>query len=70
MGVDVHVIPAARGEPVHQHHDLVFFLNSRNDEIRVSQESRAVIWCPLDNLAKYGVDPALRRCVERAVAAD
>jgi ADP-ribose pyrophosphatase YjhB (NUDIX family) len=67
VGVDVHEIPAAHGEPMHLHHDLVFRLVAQSDEIRVSQESRAVIWCPVENLAQYQAEDALRDTVGRAM---
>ena len=70
VGVDVHEIPAACGEPMHLHHDLVFRLVARGDEIRVSPESRAVIWCPVDKLAQYQAEDALRDCVGRAIRFD
>ena len=67
VGVDVHEIPAARGEPMHLHHDLVFRLVAQSDEIRVSPESRAVIWCPVEKLAQYQAEDALRDSVGRAI---
>jgi 8-oxo-dGTP pyrophosphatase MutT (NUDIX family) len=44
-GADVHGIPAARGEPYHLHHDLLFAFRAASLEIRVSEESHAVVWC-------------------------
>ncbi len=67
VGVDVHEIPAARGEPVHLHHDMVFRLVAQSDEIRVSPESLTVIWCPVDKLAQYQAEDALRDSVGRAI---
>ena len=70
VGVDVHEIPAARGEPMHLHHDLVFRLVAQNDGIRVSPESREVIWCPVEKLAQYQAEHALRDSVSRAIRLD
>ncbi len=69
VGVSVHEIPAARGEPRHMHHDLVFALVATSDEVRASPETRAVVWCPVEDLGKYQVDDGLLESVERAVRA-
>ncbi len=67
IGVDVHEIPAARGEPAHLHHDLMFSLVATEETLRGSSETRAVVWCPLDDLETYGVDQILSRNVARAL---
>ena len=67
VGVDVHEIPPARGEPRHLHHDLVFRLVARSEKVQVSSESRSVVWCPVQDLSDYQADDALRGVVDRAV---
>jgi 8-oxo-dGTP pyrophosphatase MutT (NUDIX family) len=67
VGVDVHGIPAGRGEPPHFHHDLVFLMTPRTSELVVSEESREVRWCPVDALGEMNPDAALRSAVQRAL---
>ena len=67
VGVDVHEIPPARGEPRHLHHDLVFRLVARSEKVQVSSESRSVIWCPVQDLSDYQADDALLGVVDRAL---
>lgn len=61
IGIDVHGIPPGKGEPYHLHHDLLFAFRARSRDIRVSEESHAVAWRSLDDLAD------LPRNVTRAV---
>jgi 8-oxo-dGTP pyrophosphatase MutT (NUDIX family) len=68
IGVDVHEIPAARGEPAHLHHDLMFSMVATEETLRNSSETRAVVWCPLEELETYGVDQILSRNVARALS--
>jgi 8-oxo-dGTP pyrophosphatase MutT (NUDIX family) len=68
VGVSVHPIPAARGEPRHLHHDLVFRFLASDQSIRARAEVTEVAWSRIDSLGKYGVDGALNRSIERAVS--
>jgi len=63
LDVDVHLIPARPGEPQHPHLDLRYgFLARVGAQARVSEESRALRWFPLEGLPD-GCDKALRRAV-------
>ncbi len=64
VGVDVHRIPADRGEPEHLHHDLMFCLRAAARGPHTGRHR--TIWCPLGELARYATDGALRRAVSRA----
>jgi len=68
VGLDVHGIPAAKGEPYHLHHDLLFHFRATAEDLRVSEESRAVLWCSPDGFAGYGLPENLRRAYRRVVA--
>jgi 8-oxo-dGTP pyrophosphatase MutT (NUDIX family) len=70
IAVDVHEIPAARGEPFHLHHDLMFRFLAADRSLSAAREKAAVVWCPTNRLAEFGVDGALRRGVSRAMARD
>jgi len=66
VSLDVHEIPAARGEPSHFHHDFMFRFRLHRDA-SPAPDTR-VVWCPLAELAGYGVDGPLLRGVERALS--
>lgn len=68
VGVDVHTIPAARGEPEHLHHDIVFLLHASDRTLQTPVGQRAR-WCPISELDRY-TDHPLRRAVARATAAN
>jgi 8-oxo-dGTP pyrophosphatase MutT (NUDIX family) len=63
-GMDVHEIPAARGEPRHKHHDLMFRFVVRGPLPTLAGTHRAV-WAAVARLDEYGVDESLRRAVVR-----
>jgi 8-oxo-dGTP pyrophosphatase MutT (NUDIX family) len=66
VGVDVHDIPAARGEPGHRHHDLMFRFVSPRHRPRPGSGALAARWCAVSALVDLGVDEPLRRAVARA----
>ncbi len=65
-GLDVHGIPAHRGEPFHLHHDLIFALEAESNEIASSAEAPEVTWCGLDELGRYSVPTSIQCAVRRA----
>jgi len=67
-GIDVHGIPASKGEPYHLHHDLIFAFRATASAVRVSEESRAVAWCPPDEFDRYSVPDNVRRAYLRITA--
>lgn len=67
VGVDVHEIPAAKGEPTHWHHDMALAFQARDVELTPAEEIRDAVWCPVGELDRYGVDEALRASVQRAL---
>jgi 8-oxo-dGTP pyrophosphatase MutT (NUDIX family) len=65
--VDVHPIPARPGEPAHLHLDLRYaFVASGRGEPRLSHESLAWRWFPLDALPG-DADESLRRAIRKLV---
>lgn len=63
LDVDVHRIPARADEPAHDHLDLRYgFVARVGAAPRVSEESRALRWWPLESLPG-DADPSLRRAV-------
>ena len=65
IGLDVHGIPGNTREPYHLHHDIVVAFQAVEDQIVVSEESRAVAWCGFDELDRYQVPDNVRRCLGR-----
>ncbi len=65
LDVDVHGIPSRPGEPEHWHLDLRYgFIAREGAAPRLSPESRALRWVPLDDLPA-DADPSLRRALEK-----
>ncbi len=68
VGMDVHGIPPKKGEPFHLHHDLVFSFRAATAEVGISEETRAVVWCPFGDFEKYGLAGSIRRAALRSWA--
>ncbi len=66
VGLDVHGIPAGKGEPYHLHHDILFHFRAVRDETRLSSESRAIAWCAPHEFDRYAVPDNVRRAYVRA----
>jgi 8-oxo-dGTP pyrophosphatase MutT (NUDIX family) len=67
VGIDVHAIPAANGQPRHLHHDLTFcFALDTNELLQITDNLHAV-WCALDQLHVYRIDSAFQRSLKRAL---
>jgi hypothetical protein len=64
-GLDVHGIPAAKGEPYHLHHDLLFHFQATAEPLQVSEESHAVTWCAPAEFDRYAVPGNVRRAYRR-----
>jgi len=67
-GMDVHGIPAKRGEPYHLHHDLIFSFRAVDEDVAVSEESRAVVWCAADEFDRYSLPDSVRQTYRRVLA--
>jgi hypothetical protein len=67
VGLDVHGIPARKKEPFHLHHDLMFGFRAASATMRMSEEVRDIVWCPLDRFDHFAVPHPIRRAVGRAL---
>lgn len=54
-GIDVHGIPAGKGEPYHLHHDLMFSFRATGEDCTVSHESHSLAWCAPAEFDRYNV---------------
>jgi len=74
VGMDVHAIPARKGDPFHLHHDLIFAFDASSEEFAPTDEAPQVAWCGLDELSRmdeigrYQLPSSITRAVEQAVA--
>lgn len=67
IDVDVHGIPARPGEPAHEHHDIRFLLVAAPDqEIQISEESKALEWFEWERLGKDFDEESLLRLGRKA----
>ena len=66
VNIDVHPIPGNGKEPLHLHHDLIFAFEAVSLETECSAESRAVVWCGLEEFDRYDLPNPIRRAVEAA----
>jgi len=67
VGIDVHAIPAANGEPSHLHHDLTFCYALDGDQLPEITDRPYAVWCTLDRLHAYHIDSAFQRSLQRAL---
>jgi len=64
--VDVHRIPARRGEPEHDHYDVRYLFEADDEEaLVVSDESLALAWVDLARLAEHGADDSILRLAHK-----
>jgi 8-oxo-dGTP pyrophosphatase MutT (NUDIX family) len=66
--IDVHAIPAARGEPAHAHFDLRFLFHAETDEFEADDEVMAAAWVPIDEIAAGWEDASVQRVAARMAA--
>jgi 8-oxo-dGTP pyrophosphatase MutT (NUDIX family) len=64
-GLDVHGIPAGKGEPYHLHHDLLFHFRATSEQTCLSHESRDIAWCAPGDFDRYSVPPNVRLAYAR-----
>ena len=64
--LDIHEIPAFKGEPPHMHYDVRYVLIApEGAEIRISSESNELRWFTGEELKGCSLDPGLRRLIEK-----
>jgi 8-oxo-dGTP pyrophosphatase MutT (NUDIX family) len=66
-GMDVHAIPARKGEPFHLHHDLIFAFNANSEEFALTDEAPEVAWCGIEEFDRYQLPSSIVRAAERAL---
>jgi 8-oxo-dGTP pyrophosphatase MutT (NUDIX family) len=64
-GMDVHAIPARKGEPFHLHHDLIFAFNANSEEFALTEEAPRVAWCGIHECSHYQLPSNIVRAAQR-----
>lgn len=64
--VDIHTIPENKKEPAHEHFDVRYlFVTDTPDDIKVSLESKDLMWFSVSDLLKSEQSRAMRRQLEK-----
>ncbi|MBK6940350.1 MAG: NUDIX hydrolase [Planctomycetes bacterium] len=67
LDLDVHLIPARKDEPEHEHHDVRFLLVAApNQELAISDESNDLRWFHAADFARLGSDASVARLLNKA----
>jgi len=63
--VDVHPIPAMRGEPAHEHFDVRFLFRAPDAEFAVGSDARAARWFALEDVDAQRADASVVRAAAK-----
>ena len=64
--IDIHEIPARKNEPAHFHYDARFALRvGKSDAFTVSDESHALAWIEICEMAKHTDDASMLRMADK-----
>lgn len=67
--VDVHRIPARKGDPEHHHLDLRLLFRARSTALQATDEMQQWRWVPLDLVAEMNTDESVMRVARRLLQA-
>ncbi|MEO6600633.1 MAG: NUDIX hydrolase [Polyangiaceae bacterium] len=63
--VDIHMIPARKQEPAHEHFDVRFAFVAKTRELVHSEEVMDLRWVPLGDVEQMGCDESVLRAVKK-----
>ena len=63
--LDIHLIPARGHEPAHYHYDIRFLVQAMEYRFRVSEESWALAWVPVDRVGVFTGDESVLRMARK-----
>lgn len=63
--VDIHPIPAMKGEPAHEHFDVRFLFRAAGRECAAASDAKAVRWYALDEVTPAISDASVMRAVAK-----
>ncbi len=67
--LDIHAIPARKNDPEHFHFDVRFVFQAHSRDFRVSAESKALAWVPIERLRDYTDEESMLRMQRKWFAA-
>ena len=65
IDIDIHHIPQYQNTPPHLHYDLVFLLQSQNDNFLISEESLDLRWVKLDEITNLNPEERVARVMHK-----
>lgn len=63
--LDIHVIPARKGDPEHKHFDVRFLFGAPDRAFQAGSDALAARWVPLDQVNAVESDASVMRAVEK-----
>ena len=63
--IDVHLIPASRGRPPHNHYDVRFLLAAADEDLTPSEEVLGARWVPVADVPRIVTDRSVLRAVAK-----
>lgn len=69
LDVDIHDIPALKGDPPHAHFDVRFCFVARDRAFEAGSDAKEARWVPLAQVEDAGTDDSVRRAVRKLIAA-
>jgi len=63
--VDIHLIPARKAEPAHEHFDVRFAYVAKTRDLVHSEEVTDLRWVPLSAVAQMGTDDSVLRALNK-----
>ncbi|HKO47950.1 MAG TPA: NUDIX hydrolase [Polyangiaceae bacterium] len=63
--LDIHLIPARKTEPAHEHFDVRFAFVAKTRELVLSDEVADMRWVPLSDIEQMGTDESVLRAVNK-----
>ncbi len=66
--LDIHDIPARKGDPDHQHFDVRILLRARTTAFAAGSDALAARWVPLSEVSKVETDESVMRAVRKLQA--
>ncbi|MEZ5598204.1 MAG: NUDIX hydrolase [Pseudomonadales bacterium] len=63
--LDIHEIPARKGDPAHWHYDVRFAFRALTEEFVVSPESKDLAWVPVQRMDDYTHEESMHRMARK-----
>lgn len=67
LDVDIHAIPARKGEPEHLHYDLRYLMQVSDFDVKISHESKGLQWVSLNELERLTSSQSVLRMRDKVL---